>query len=183
MDIGGGSVEFIIADGDQMYWKGSYLLGAARMLDRFHKSDPISESEQAEYIKHLEKELAPLISEAKKHKVQVLVGSAGSFESIVDLIQEYLHKIIFDESESTYPVNIDDFEFIHNMLLKSTLEERRQMKGLVDYRVEMMVVSTIMIDFVLKELGLKQLMVTLYALKEGMLYEEAHRPIQNSASS
>jgi len=183
MDIGGGSVEFIIADGHEVYWKGSFLLGAARLIDKFHKNDPISHHEQTALRHHLETELISLFSAAKKYNVKILVGSAGSFESIVELIQEHMHKIIFDESESTYPVNIDDFEHIHHMLLKSTTEERKQMKGLVDYRVEMIVVSSIMIDFVLKKLGIKQLMVTLYALKEGMLYEEAHRSPQKSVSS
>src|SRR4051812_26505417 len=42
MDIGGGSTEFIIADERKIYWKKSFLLGAARLLEKFNPSDPIT---------------------------------------------------------------------------------------------------------------------------------------------
>ncbi|MCC6837593.1 MAG: phosphatase, partial [Bacteroidia bacterium] len=35
IDIGGGSTEFIIANKDQIFWKQSFLLGAARLLEIF----------------------------------------------------------------------------------------------------------------------------------------------------
>jgi exopolyphosphatase/guanosine-5'-triphosphate,3'-diphosphate pyrophosphatase len=41
VDIGGGSVEFIICDNKQVKWKQSFEIGAARLMDNFHRTDPI----------------------------------------------------------------------------------------------------------------------------------------------
>jgi len=41
LDIGGGSVEFILGNEEEIIWKRSFEIGAARMLDKFHKIDPI----------------------------------------------------------------------------------------------------------------------------------------------
>jgi exopolyphosphatase/guanosine-5'-triphosphate,3'-diphosphate pyrophosphatase len=41
MDIGGGSVEFIIGNRDKIAWKKSFNIGAQRLLDWFHEVDPI----------------------------------------------------------------------------------------------------------------------------------------------
>jgi exopolyphosphatase/guanosine-5'-triphosphate,3'-diphosphate pyrophosphatase len=43
IDIGGGSVEFIICNQEEVFWKRSYDIGAARLMEQFHHSDPISE--------------------------------------------------------------------------------------------------------------------------------------------
>ena len=41
MDIGGGSVEFIIANKNRIFWKRSYEIGAQRLWTKFMKNDPI----------------------------------------------------------------------------------------------------------------------------------------------
>ncbi|NJN27928.1 MAG: hypothetical protein HC819_19120 [Cyclobacteriaceae bacterium] len=45
MDIGGGSVEFVICDRERIFWKRSYEIGAQRLLDWFHIHDPIPAEE------------------------------------------------------------------------------------------------------------------------------------------
>ncbi|MDQ4140147.1 MAG: phosphatase, partial [Bacteroidota bacterium] len=40
IDIGGGSVEFIICDGDTIFWKQSFEIGAQRLMDKFFINDP-----------------------------------------------------------------------------------------------------------------------------------------------
>lgn len=42
MDIGGGSVEFIIGKENTILWKQSFEIGGQRLIDKFMKTDPIS---------------------------------------------------------------------------------------------------------------------------------------------
>ena len=42
LDIGGGSVEFILCDNEQIYWKHSFEIGAQRLRQLFHQIDPIT---------------------------------------------------------------------------------------------------------------------------------------------
>ena len=60
IDIGGGSTEFIIATKEKVFWKQSFLLGAARLLELFSPSDPITSKEIETITDYLQKELQPL---------------------------------------------------------------------------------------------------------------------------
>ncbi len=55
MDIGGGSVEFVIGKEQEIYWKKSFEIGGQRMVERFHHSDPISTLEIELLEKYLTK--------------------------------------------------------------------------------------------------------------------------------
>ena len=62
MDIGGGSVEFIIADETTIFWKQSFEIGAQRLLDRFFPAPEgvmpaASVAAEQEYLNNV---LAPL---------------------------------------------------------------------------------------------------------------------------
>src|SRR5665213_2651103 len=59
MDIGGGSVEFIICNKDRIRWKQSFEAGAARLMDRFHHRDPIAPESITALTLYLEDTLVP----------------------------------------------------------------------------------------------------------------------------
>jgi exopolyphosphatase/guanosine-5'-triphosphate,3'-diphosphate pyrophosphatase len=57
------------------------------------------------------------------------------------------------------------------MLIRSDIEKRFKIKGLAAMRVEMIVVAVIMIRFVYKTLEIKNIRLSTFSLKEGMLYD------------
>ena len=60
MDIGGGSIEFIIGNQQKIFWKRSFEIGGQRLIDRFHALDPISTKEQSELVNYLREALLAL---------------------------------------------------------------------------------------------------------------------------
>ncbi|MFN4081763.1 MAG: exopolyphosphatase, partial [Saprospiraceae bacterium] len=50
MDIGGGSVEFIVMRGGEVLWQGSFMVGIALLLNKYRHSDPMGPAE----IAHIE---------------------------------------------------------------------------------------------------------------------------------
>ncbi len=172
MDIGGGSVEFIIANKQHVFWKQSFRLGAARLIEKYHRSDPMGEEECIGLYEYLRLELAPLWDALNQFPVTDLVGAAGSFESVVELVGDLLKKPVKLYSAKSHLIELNDFFQIHSILIKSTAEERRKMKGLVSFRVEMMVVAICIIDVVLKQTGINQLIASEYSLKEGVFFFE-----------
>ncbi|MFY8033467.1 MAG: exopolyphosphatase, partial [Flexibacteraceae bacterium] len=65
MDIGGGSVEFIIGNKEQYYWKQSFEVGAIRLHEKFKKHDPILSEEISEINLYLSEKLKPLFDQIK----------------------------------------------------------------------------------------------------------------------
>ncbi len=173
LDIGGGSNEFVIANQEQIFFKKSYPLGVARLLTKFRPSDPIT-IEEIEYISnYLEERLSDLIEEIRKHKINTLIGASGTFETLTAMIREDDSHSESETGISPEAVVIDltDFENLYQKLINSTLKERKQMKGLESMRLEMIVVSTLIVKFVLQKFKLTRLIQSNFALKEGAAFE------------
>ncbi len=171
MDIGGGSNEFILASNEQIFWKQSFKIGAARLIEKFTPSNPITKAEMDLINNYLEETLAPLFKNTQHYPPIELIGSSGAFDSIIEMIHGELNGEPLTELKTEYPINLDKHFKISELILKSTLDERKKIKGLISIRFDMIVISCLMIDFILKKLNLKTLRVSTYSLKEGALFE------------
>ena len=171
MDIGGGSNEFILANNNGLLWKQSFPIGAARMLEKFKPSDPITGAELSAINNYLAEELAPLIVATKKYKPLELVGSSGAFDSVVEIIADNFNGEPISDSKTCYEVDMENYKSVSKLITNSSLIERKKIKGLVAMRLDMIVISFIMIDFILNSLNLSRMRVSSYSLKEGALID------------
>jgi len=167
MDIGGGSTEFVIVQNNEILWKHSFQLGVTRLLQYFSPSDPITKDEVVKIESYLTEKLRPLTKALNNYKIKTLVGSSGSFDTVVNLIINQLHNPIGWRPSTSYTIAIEDYILVHRLLVLSTLEERKHMKGMDPMRIEMMVLATIFIKFVIKKFNIEQLIQSAYAMKEG----------------
>ena len=175
MDIGGGSNEFIIANNSEIFWKQSLDLGAARLLEKFNPSDPITLEELKRIEDHLRLTLFPLFYALEKYPVKELIGSSGSFETFAEMIayKKYTPEILKGKTE--YIFDINDFHDIYQQIIKSTTKERLHTKGLIKMRVDMIVISGIFVNFILSSFNIKKMRLSTYALKEGVLWKLLER--------
>lgn len=169
MDIGGGSTEFIIATQEKIFWKKSYRLGAARLLEKFKPEDPISEQTKTAINTFLNNELNELITISSKFQPKRLIGSSGAFDSMVDMVAGAFGTNQITEGKTAYPINLEHYHAVSKRTIGSTMSERLNMKGLIPMRVDMIVISFILVDFVLHNLKLNELIASSYSLKEGAL--------------
>ena len=171
LDIGGGSNELIIADGKKIYWKESFNLGMARLLEMFEPSDPIKPEEVVKIEAFLKTEMESLLEAVKTYKPKTMIGASGSFETLSSLLSYMLPEKYKMNVGIQREVEFKDFEMIHNHLLQSKVEERRDMPGMEPVRVEMIVLATVYINFIIENCGIEKLIQTDYALKEGVIAE------------
>lgn len=174
IDIGGGSTEFIIATKKEILWKQSFLLGAARLLEKFKPSDPIKASEVKLIENYLEENLHPLFEALKKNPATELIGSSGSFDSLAEMIAYRFYDIELLKGRTEYDFNLEDCKKMYDIILKSTTNDRMHMKGLTKMRVDMIVVSAIFVDYIILRLGLQKMRLSKHSLKEGVLWELIH---------
>ncbi len=166
MDIGGGSVEFIIADRERVYWQQSFPVGVAVLWRAFHRCDPIAGAEIRHVEDFLETALAHLWQALERYPCPSLVGASGTFD-VIDLF--LIDPAAKPERYGYIPV--PDFYPLYDKLIASTLAERRAMPKLPDERVEMVVVAVVLIRKVLEKAGIREIFTSTYAMKEGMLAE------------
>ena len=75
------------------------------------------------------------------------------------------------DTKTEYALSYEKYKTISNRVKASTLEERRAIKGLVPMRVDMIVISSIMIDMILESCEIQKIRVSTYSLKEGALLD------------
>ena len=170
VDIGGGSVEFIICDRSKMYWKKSYPIGAARLMERFHYSDPISDTAVGELNTYFENTLTDLFDQINIYRPKLMIGSAGSFETFAQL-QDHNFKVSFNQPEQV--IDLAVFHKLSERIIKSTHAEREKIPAIPAIRVDMIVVSTLLTRFIINKSGIDTLKLSAYSLKEGILFELA----------
>ena len=171
MDIGGGSVEFIIASQTTIFWKQSFEIGAQRLLDQFFP-DPSgvfpAEAVEAEQ-RYFSTVLEPLIEAVRRYRPASLIGASGSFDSLADM------QIGRVRSESELPpyteLAVESFQSSYRHLLSGNHEQRKALPGILPMRANMLVVAAVLIDFVLGITEITRIRTSAYALKEGVLAE------------
>ncbi|NMM49401.1 Ppx/GppA phosphatase family protein [Marinigracilibium pacificum] len=170
LDIGGGSVEFIICNEDNIFWKQSFEIGGQRLVDMFQSSDPMSESNINELRNYLDIMLAPLIDACEKYHPVVLIGASGSFDTLNDISCEKF-PLKYNKIKADLWLDLDDFEEIYRGLIGKSREERLQIPGMIPLRVDMIVVAVVLIKYVLNTLELGKIRISPASLKEGLLQE------------
>ena len=174
MDIGGGSTEYIIASAEGVHWRQSFPIGVAVLHRRFHHTDPISEAEIRELEEHLTRTLAPLREALAEYPAHHLVGAAGTFDVMAELLAD-------DTAAAPHPTShalaLDGLEALHFRLIASTTEERLRMPGIPPERADLIVVAMLLIRFTIRLASIQRITVSDYAMKEGILMSEF--PIQS----
>jgi len=163
MDIGGGSVEFIICEADKVLWAQSFPIGAAVLYKNYHHSDPITSDEVTTLYQFLEQTLQPLFSILKKYPANHLVGASGTFDVLgANMVNMQPIDLYVD-------LPMLKFKPFFQSVLFSTQQERRERQDIPDSRADMIVVALILIDFIIKNVHINRLAVSSFAMKEGIL--------------
>ena len=167
IDIGGGSVEFIIGNNEQIFWKQSREIGAQRLLERFQKHDPILPAEIDEVNQYLKESLGSLFDAINQYKPRTIVGSSGTFDTLSDIYCLQSGVEIKDSPET--PLTLTAFEKIYAEIISKNRAERMLIPGMIEMRVDMIVVACCLIKFIKDQFLFEGIRVSSYSLKEGVL--------------
>lgn len=166
MDIGGGSVEFIIGTSQEVFWKRSFEIGGQRLLDAFHYHDPILPEEVEKLEDYCEEKLQPLVEAIRKYQPTGLVGASGTFDTLIDIYYESMLQCKLT-GQHVFELPREEFEKIFELLKSKNREERLKIPGMIPMRVDMIVVASCLIDFILGYISVKEIICSHYSLKEG----------------
>jgi len=171
MDIGGGSIEFIIANRFGVAWKHSFDLGVARLLEAFEPSNPIKESEIKAIQKHLKKQLEMLFEAVKQYRLKKLVGSSGSFDTLAALLARKFYPLLDMSKLTSLNLEYKQLLLVHKELMMSDSDQRKVMPGMEPHRVDSIVPASIIVKFIIEELKIKEVWQCSFALKEGAILQ------------
>lgn len=174
IDIGGGSNEYIIADGSKIYWKQSIETGIARIVEHYSPSDPIHSTEISGIKDHFKLDLQPLKKAVRKYEPKILIGASGSFNTIAKILD------IQDTEKTFHTIPLDKFNRLYDLLLASTKTERKKITGIEEWQIPFIVPAVILIKTTLELTNITHLIQSYYSLKEGVLADLLDGKVQKS---
>lgn len=169
MDIGGGSVEFIICNDEKIFWKQSFEIGGQRLMDKFMKSDPISMRSVQMMDDFFREKLLPLANACHQYAPKVLIGSSGSFDTLIDMQYMKEKGQLPANNEVAFEYSLPEFYWAYDELIFKNHTERMQVLGMIELRADMIVVAMCLIRFIIQTLEIQRIRVSSYALKEGIM--------------
>ena len=177
VDVGGGSVEFIVADADQPLMLESRKLGAARMTAKFIRSDPIAAKEIEALLTHYDRELSPLAEQILRLAPAHVVGTSGTVENLIDMAADD-RKSAARDGPVEKVLTRAGLKGVLARLLESNSADRARLKGLDDKRKDQIVAGALLMDELFRRLKIEQIALCRSALREGILvdYLTRHRP-------
>jgi exopolyphosphatase/guanosine-5'-triphosphate,3'-diphosphate pyrophosphatase len=168
MDIGGGSVEFILADQEKFHHLSSKKLGVARMTAQFIDHDPITQKEIDSLKNYFDNQLADVAEAFAMHRSSMLVGSSGTMENIGLMIAHRNNKtpnLTVNELEFTAK---EFFEF-YDEVIGLDEKKRAKLKGLDEKRIKLLPAGLVLVYYILEKFGIKRVKISSQALREGIV--------------
>ncbi len=166
MDIGGGSVEFIIGSQSEIKWSVSLPLGASLLKNQYHQNEPISKMEVCSLRHDLKDALALLDEKMKDYSFDTMIGSSGTFDVLAEAIP------VIEKIGRCQILRTKDFNSFLDEVQSMSLDARISHPSIPENRADLIVVALILLDEVLRlNVNFKYLLVSPFALKEGMVSE------------
>lgn len=170
VDIGGGSVEVIAGQGEQIRWIESLKLGVVRLTERFLRSDPPDEREIAALSAHLGRSLATVFCRARRFRPTLLVGTSGTLLNLTAMAAAL---------ESGKPptrihgraLRLQRLAAVRDKVLASDAGDRARLPGLDRRRVDLIPAGAVLAETLIAGFGLKEFRACDWALREGMLLD------------
>jgi len=176
VDIGGGSTEVSICSGRRIVKPHSFQLGANRLFQNYLKTVPPEFRPNAKtnelhpilaLRQKLKVELHGLTAKGHEGPVKSLIGSSGTIRTISKILKKLGH--------SGQPIYRSDLSGLISEMQTMSREQLKRLPGLEPKRVDLILAGAILLEEILFALNLKQVYVTDFALRDGILVSELAR--------
>jgi exopolyphosphatase/guanosine-5'-triphosphate,3'-diphosphate pyrophosphatase len=165
IDIGGGSVEVLLADDTTILCTESYAMGGVRLLKILDEKSGGEERFNQLVTEYVDATQRRLQQEIGNHKIDVCVGTGGSIESIGELRRE-----MFDKN-SGQKITADELKSLVKKLRATTFEERIRDLRLRPDRADVIVPASIVLQKIVQQSGVSEVVIPGVGLKDGVLVE------------
>ena len=173
VDIGGGSTEFVVADGERPYLVDSVKLGSLRLYDAFlrGRADPLRAARKLDV--HIGDVLRPLVERIARFRLDLVLGTSGTIMGLAAL--DAASRGLAVKTVHGYTLTRARLEALQRQMLLTSESERRRMPGMNPRRADIIVAGNAVLITALTMLGRDEIVVCERALRDGVVVDLAHR--------
>lgn len=166
VDIGGGSTELILGQGDAILFGESVNIGGVRLTEKFITQQPVLDSEKKKLQHYISEQLKDTLEVLKSKAVDQIIAVAGTPTSLVAIeIGGFVESKV-----DGYFLSKERLSFWVDEFSKTTVEEKKQ-KYQLGGRADIIFVGTSILLAVLEALGLPGITVSTKGVRYGVALE------------
>ncbi|MDX2175974.1 MAG: Ppx/GppA phosphatase family protein [Candidatus Sumerlaeia bacterium] len=181
IDIGGGSVEFIVGSQDELFYVDSVKCGVLRLSQQAPLSDPPTRAEIERLQLHIATQCARVVEEVKQVGFDFVVGTAGTVLALLQQVEgvgrggKLNHAVVPRRR----------LEQVRDRLAALAAPERAKLSGLSAQRVDTIVPGAVLLTTIMRLFDAAELHGCVWGLREGVLIDhlERHRRTIKAAPS
>ncbi|HET7453837.1 MAG TPA: Ppx/GppA phosphatase family protein, partial [Thermoanaerobaculia bacterium] len=174
VDIGGGSTELVVADGDRVRFAESVELGAVRLAEKYLLHDPISAADRDALKRAIRRRVLPAARRAARAGFKTCVGTSGTVQSMSMVYEAAIRgRDIFPSGHRTLPRK--GLKKVLSLLRKTTLKDKLRVPGLDPKRRDIALPGGTLLATILKASGADEVLVGEGGLREGALIDQVAR--------
>ncbi|HMD02449.1 MAG TPA: Ppx/GppA phosphatase family protein [Candidatus Baltobacteraceae bacterium] len=171
-DIGGGSTEFIVADGDRPFFLHSVRLGSLRLFDEYLR-DGESPLRYAALEAHVAQVLERFAKQLSEYRFDLLIGTSGTVMGLAAL--DAATSGVPAQRAHGYVLRLERLRELQEVMRRLGPAERRKMPGMNPRRSDIIVAGNAIVIAILEALGRDELIVSERALREGVVVDYIER--------
>jgi exopolyphosphatase/guanosine-5'-triphosphate,3'-diphosphate pyrophosphatase len=175
VDVGGGSTEVLFGHGEQVDWARSIKLGSLRMTRRFFPGGEVRGDAVARCRREVRARLAPMLHEAQRLSHEVAVATSGTAETLAAMAAARKGGEVPQSLNAAVLTRRSLGKVVDDLAGARTTEERRRLPGIDESRADILLGGAIVLEQVCDALGIEELTISEYALREGVLLDSLHR--------
>ena len=168
VDIGGGSMQLVLANRVRCALTLSAPLGALRLTESFLESDPPSRRDLQRLRQHLRKVAAEPLSKVRAGKPTRAYGSSGSIHALAN-VAHWLEAATPIGHINGHVLTLASLQSATRELQGMTLRDRERLPGLDAHRAEIIVAGAVALRHVLEELELPGITLSDFGVREGLV--------------
>jgi exopolyphosphatase/guanosine-5'-triphosphate,3'-diphosphate pyrophosphatase len=167
VDIGGGSIEVTLSDGENIISTESLGMGTVRLLSKVN-----AQNGQKPPLSNLLREYAAsahryIDREVGEYKIQVCLGTGGNIEEM-----GRLRRRLFNKRRSDL-ITLDELDRLIDGIGVMTLDERIQKLNLNPDRADVILPAMIVLQMIAREASVREILIPGVGLKDGVLLDMA----------
>lgn len=180
IDIGGGSSEFIYADSGIPIITESVKIGAVRLSKKFFPDFILNEEAIKTCHSYIKAQLSYVRSLIENKKIEQVVGASGTIVAAAILIQEKFKKPKV-KSLNELSFNAEELNIVFEEILsKKFPSERKKILGMEEKRADIIPAGLIILKTIFDMFGIKQITISEFALREGIVIDTIKNFTTNS---
>jgi exopolyphosphatase/guanosine-5'-triphosphate,3'-diphosphate pyrophosphatase len=173
IDIGGGSTEFLVGEKGQVHYANSIKLGAVRLTEKFFNDGKFKKENIENARLHVRSIINPVVRQIKEQKYDIVIGTSGTITSLGSMI--YSKRT----GEDIADFNFNNFKYtdselsatIKTILNADNVQQIKQLEGLDSQRSDIISAGAIILEQIVKEIDIKEITLSSYALREGIIFD------------